>query len=145
MLFANDLGDSLDFEIVGYEFENISTKELEKFNWDANWLVVKIVYDIDDYKQEFYSSCLLTTELLKFTLDLKKLKNNEINYCELDTLEPNLKINAKKDESNYIFSIEFIYNKSTGDKLKFIANLSKNELNYVYEEMEKLSNRFKVR
>ena len=145
MLFANDLGDSLDFEIVGYEFENISTKELEKFNWDANWLVVKIVYDIDDYKQEFYSSCLLTTELLKFTLDLKKLKNNEINYCELDTLEPNLKINAKKDESNYIFSIEFIYNKSTGDKLKFIANLSKNELNYDYEEMEKLSNRFKVR
>lgn len=143
MLFVDNLGNSLDFDVVGYEFEeNKSTKD---FNWDANWLTIKIVYDKDGYKQEYSSSCILTMELKDFVSDLEKLKNGAINSCELNAFEPYLKMSVKKDKDNYIFNIEFIYDRSTGEKLTFTSNLSKTEFDYIFKEMKELSEKYKVR
>ena len=142
MLFIDSLGNSLDFDIVGYEFEE---KNSNNFDWDANWLTVKLVYNKDDCKQEFYSSCILTTELKDFVTNLEKLKNGENDNCELNALEPYLKMGVKKDKDNYIFNIEFIYNRSTGEKLTFTSNLSKTEFDYIFKEMKELSEKYKVR
>lgn len=143
MLFVDNFGNSLDFDVVGYEFEeNKSTKD---FNWDANWLTIKIVYDKDGYKQEYSSSCILTMELKDFVSDLEKLKNDEIDSCELNAFEPYLKMSVKKDKDNYIFNIEFIYNRSTGEKLTFTSNLSNTEFDYIFKEMKELSKKYKVR
>lgn len=143
MLFVDNLGNSLDFDIVGYEFEE--KRNSSEFDWDANWLTVKIVYNKDDCKQEFYSSCILTTELKDFVTNLEKLKNGENDNCELNALEPYLKMNAKKDKDKYTFNIEFIYNRSTGEKLTFTSNLSKTEFDYIFKEMKELSKKYKVR
>ena len=142
MLFIDSLGNSLDFDIVGYEFEE---KNSNNFDWDANWLTVKLVYNKDDCKQEFYSSCILTTELKDFVTNLEKLKNGENDNCELNALEPYLKMGVKKDKDNYIFNIEFIYNRSTGEKLTFTSNLSNTEFDYIFKEMKELSKKYKVR
>ena len=143
MLFVDGFKDSLDFDIVGYEFEE--KRNSSEFDWDANWLTVKIVYNKDDCKQEFYSSCILTTELKDFVTNLEKLKNGENDNCELNALEPYLKMNAKKDKDKYTFNIEFIFNKSTGERLTINSSLNSSEFEYIYNEMKKLSNKYVVR
>ena len=143
MLFVDNLGNSLDFDVVGYEFEeNKSTKD---FNWDANWLTIKIVYDKDGYKQEYSSSCILTMELKDFVSDLEKLKNGEIDSCELNAFEPYLKMSAKKDKDCIEFHIEYIFGKSRQEKLTFTSNLSNTEFDYIFKEMKELSEKYKVR
>ena len=143
MLFVDNLGNSLDFDVVGYEFEeNKSTKD---FDWDANWLTIKIVYDKDGYKQEYYSSCILTMELKDFISDLEKLKNGEIDSCELNAFEPYLKMSVKKDKDCIKFHIEYIFGKSRQEKLTFTSNLSNTEFDYIFKEMKELSKRYKVR
>ena len=148
MLFVDNFGNSLDFDVVGYEFEeNKSAKDedTKDFDWDANWLTIKIIYDKGGFKQECSSSCVLTMELKDFVLDLEKLNNGEIDSCELNAFEPYLKMSAKKDKGCVEFHIEYIFGRSRQEKLAFTSNLSNTEFDYILKEMKELSAKYKVR
>lgn len=88
MTFVNEKGYTLDINISGYEFEYKENGE----HWDNNWLIITIKYDDLDFVDEYARACLLSMELADFVENLTKLKNQEIEHCFLDTIEPYLKI-----------------------------------------------------
>lgn len=141
MIFVNDKGDSLEFDIEGYQFEGHS--EDYDFNWDANWLIVKIVLDKDGYKNEYQSACILTNELKQFFCDLDKLKSHKITSCELNAIEPYLNIDANFDKY-FEFKIQFIYG-TMGERLNFECLLNENEMEYICNEFNVLCEKYKMR
>lgn len=141
MTFVNEKGYTLDIDISGYEFEYKENGE----HWDNNWLIITIKYDDLDYVDKYSRACVLSMELADFVEKLTKLKNQEIEHCFLDTIEPYLKIDCTKNKNEYIFHIKYICNSATKEKIDFTHIANENEFEYFYNEFIKLSKKFKER
>ncbi len=143
MKFYDKEGNILEFDIVGYQFNGQSNED--KFNWDANWLNIKIIFDTGNYKEEYYSSCILTIELNQFVKDLERLIKGKTEKCIMDTLEPYFKINIVHDLNEYKINICFIYDKQTGNKIELTQIANEQELKYIYDEFKSLATKYKER
>ncbi len=108
-------------------------------------MIITIKYDDLDYVDKYSRACVLSMELTDFVDKLTKLKNQEIDHCFLDTIEPYLKIDCTKNKNEYIFHIKYICNSATKEKIDFTHIANENEFEYFYNEFIKLSKKFRER
>ena len=58
-----DTNTSIQFDVLGYQFPHCEKSKPNDYNYDANWLTVKLIHTTSEGSSEYTDSCLLTYEL----------------------------------------------------------------------------------
>ncbi len=118
MLLKSKDNSEFELTILGYEFP-----ELEKEEYDSNWLVISIRVKKSEGSWEAKHPCLLTWEVAHLSKWLRSLPNNESVESEEDFIEPNLSFQVTKMTEEYItlrvfFGMKFKPLGTPGDSTK---------------------------
>lgn len=62
-MLISEKNKSIDFNVIGYEFPREKKSLKKEFNYDANWLSLKIHYQDGKKEKTYITPCLLTYEL----------------------------------------------------------------------------------
>lgn len=146
MFFVKD-DICVEFDVVGYQFPNIKT-ESSNFDYDANWLTIKLVFEkhgyLEEYADEYLSSCILTTELKNFTQQLASVVNGTSQKAQMDNLESKLNIKIEKQNEGYALNLNFIKN-AQGERIIQTFVLTQQELENVNKEFCNLVKKFPIK
>ncbi len=101
--------------VDGYEFpEHERNDKNNEFDYDANWLNVKITYIDENGEQVYTDSCLMTSELSELIDCIKKIiSGKELLYIS-DFMEPYLKIAIAQADDKILVGIEYVYDTNDG-------------------------------
>ena len=116
-----DGNHSIEFGVIGYEFDNAARPKGEELDYDANWLTIKVSYTEMDYTAGFQDSCLLTWELAEMAEKLQKLaEGEETEWCS-DFLEPYLSFETETVPGGFALQIRFVFGNENGEWREIIA------------------------
>ena len=101
----------LDFNIAGYEFPNVISKEA-KGDYDSNWLICQFVYSDGRLNETYTDACLLTFELEELATSLRLIINGQAESYTSEYLEPYLSIEILKQADLISWNIDFVYDTS---------------------------------
>lgn len=62
-MLISEKNKGIDFNVIGYEFPREKKSSKKEFNYDANWLSLKIYYRDGKKEKTYITPCLLTYEL----------------------------------------------------------------------------------
>ncbi|MDE6667566.1 MAG: hypothetical protein K2K38_04365, partial [Clostridia bacterium] len=107
-MLISDNSKSIDFSIISYEFPR--EKSLKKeFNYDANWLLIKVVFSDENINKIYTDICLLTCELSELVNALQQIINSSENSYMSDFMEPYLSVCITKVDEFINFALSFVY------------------------------------
>lgn len=145
-MIISEKNKRVDFNIIGYEFPHEKPSKKE-FNYDANWLNVKINYH-DEKKDETYTdNCLLTTELSDLINVLQKIIIGDENSYISDFLEPYLSVCITNVDEYIIFVLSFVYDTYGGkwSKISITAKWTMQEAKEKVKELRDMELKFPER
>lgn len=91
-MLISEKNKSIDFNVIGYEFPREKKSLKKEFNYDANWLSLKIHYQDGKKEKTYITPCLLTYELSELINVFQKIINGEQNSYISYFIEPCLSI-----------------------------------------------------
>ncbi len=103
----------LSFIVADYEYPGYKSTG-SGFDYDANWLMVSVVYSDDKGTYTYKDACLLTVELESLIADLSEIISGKESLFISDFLEPYLKIVAVRAGEQIVIGVEFVYDTSDG-------------------------------
>ena len=101
--------NSIRFDVLGYQFPKCMNSKPNDYNYDANWLTIKVTYTTSEGTNEYTDSCLLTYELNEVVTGIDNLIGSRQSGYISDFMEPYLKIAIAKSGENYVFQFYFVY------------------------------------
>lgn len=93
MLF-HGLNNSIELDVVGYQFPDSPKSGKDNFDYDSNWLVLSICYTDRSVSVKQKDACLLSCELLDLYKELCVLRDIQSGSYISDFMEPYLRIAA---------------------------------------------------
>ena len=93
MLF-HGLNNSIELDVVGYQFPDSPKSGKDNFDYDSNWLVLSICYTDRGISAKQKDACLLSCELLDLYKELCVLRDIQSGSYISDFMEPYLRIAA---------------------------------------------------
>ena len=93
MKFVNE-NRSLTIDVVGYEFPDRSGGG-EEYDYDANWLILRGVYNDGTVESSFENSCVLTCELQALSAGLKLLSSGIQEIYQSEFNDPYFELTAE--------------------------------------------------
>lgn len=142
MLFQNEEA-SLRLDVVNYEFPADGGDPTSD---DRNWLVLRAAYtDEDGMVIKDSNSCLLTFELREMTAGLKVLAAGIKDRYESDFAEPYFALCAHADgEDRFRVEVSFVLPNTMEDldTAEITAQLTKEEMRRLIDELDKLCQKF---
>ena len=145
-MIIHNANESLSFSIEGYEYPAKKSVD-EHFDYDCNWLNVKVIYTNLQEREEYIDPCLLTTELEECIEELSNVAaGNECLYIS-EFLEPYLKIVAARVGGAFFLGLEYIYDTTDGiwKRHKAAEVVSGESLREVIEELKAMFSSFPQR
>lgn len=137
---------TLDVSISGYEFPG-EKSDNEEYNYDANWLIVRVAYKDGAEEHIYQDSCLMTDELKELANELEAvLDRKEMLYIS-DFMEPYLRIAIVPTESSFIVAIQFVYDTTDGiwKSHKVSQALTPEQASSLLAELRELKQRYPVK
>ena len=135
-MLISEKNKRIDFNVIGYEFPH--EKPLKKeFNYDANWLNLKINYYDGKKDKTYIDNCLLTYELSDLINVFQKVINGNENSYISDFMEPYLSICITNVDEFIIFVFSFVYDTS-GNKWSKISITAKWTMTEAKEKVKEL-------
>lgn len=87
-MLISEKNKGIDFNVIGYEFPREKKSSKKEFNYDANWLSLKIYYRDGKKEKTYITPCLLTYELSELINVFQKIINGEQNSYISYFIEP---------------------------------------------------------
>lgn len=106
-MLISDKNKSIDFNIRCYEYPQEKPSEKE-FNYDANWLVINVVFCDENTNETYHDQCLLTYELSELINALQQIINGSENSYISDFMEPYLSVCITKVDEFITFALSFV-------------------------------------
>ena len=107
-MYLSDGNGFIEFKPVAYEFPELSKTHKHYDYFASNWLKIEFTYsDHNGIKLKETDACVLTFEMAAFIRDMKLLDHGELNFAELDTMEPYLKIRVERISDEYTVTVDF--------------------------------------
>lgn len=88
------LNNSIELDVVGYQFPDSPKSGKDNFDYDSNWLVLSICYTDGGISAKQKDACLLSCELLDLYKELCVLRDIQSGSYISDFMEPYLRIAA---------------------------------------------------
>lgn len=128
--------NSIQFDVLGYQFPKCEKSKPNDYNYDANWLTIKVTYTTSGGTNEYTDSCLLTYELNEVVTGINNLIGLKQSGYISDFIEPYLKIAIAKSDENFVFQLHYIYDTSGGDwkTISAVETLSTQQLIEIKEK-----------
>lgn len=95
MLFCG-LNNSIDIDVVRYQFPDSPKSKKGDYNFDSNWLLLSVCYTEDGVSVTEEDACLLADELSNLYAGLEKLRESQAGSYISDFIESQLEINKGK-------------------------------------------------
>ncbi len=139
-------GKSLVFEVEGYQFPQ-AQKEPEGFDYDANWLMVKICYSDENGEEEYEDACLLTYELESIIKGFSEIISGKESLYISEFMEPYLKIVFTKAGDCFLLGMVFVYDTSGGvwKERKLSETITQEKALEIVDEMKSMGAHFPQR
>ena len=145
-MLISDKNKSIDFNIINYEFQREKSSE-KGFNYDANWLIVKVAFSDKNTNKTYTDQCLLTYELSELVNALQQIINGSENSYISDFMEPYLSICITKVDKFIIFALSFVYDTIDEDwpTIEVTAKWTKEEAKDKLKELKDMELKFPER
>lgn len=144
-MFLHQGTTSIEFTIDSYQYPEM--KSSKEFDYDANWLICKIVYSDERCNETYKDACLLTDELADFEKNMLHIvEGSEDSYIS-DFMEPYLKIAIAKCEEKIMLIFHFVYDTLDGiwKERKICQLLSYEEAKLILNDLKELINNYPKR
>jgi len=136
---------TLKFDIVGYQFPDVSLLSNPNDDYDPNWLVVSINYSDVRLNVNEKDPCLLNYELKEITASLDSILQGEETGFIGTFLEPYLSISVTQINEGYAVQIRYVYDNSDWSDIYVCQDMNWNELSEMNNELKRLYNMFPYR
>lgn len=111
---------SIQFDVLGYQFPQSKKSKPNDYNYDANWLTIKVTQVTPESTNEYTDSCLLTYELNEVVSGIDNLIQSKQSGYISDFMEPYLKIAIAKSNNDFVFQLHFVCD-TTGGEWKTVS------------------------
>ena len=145
MILRHD-NKSIEFTIDGYQSPKRKSSKKE-FDYEANWLICRVIYSDGDNTETFTDPCLLTDELAELAEEIPKVIDGSETCYISDFMEPFLKFAATRVEDRIVIIFYFAYAADGGPwkVRKISALLSPEDAAEIAGELKELVNRYPER
>ena len=145
-MLISDKNKSIDFNIISYEFSR-EKSSVKGFNYDANWLIVKVVFFDKNTNKTYTDKCLLTYELSELVNALQQIINGSENSYISDFIEPYLSVRITKVDEFITFALSFVISTIDEDwpTIEVTAKWTIEEAKYKLKELKDMELKFPER
>lgn len=141
---ADKQGNYFEFYPLGYENEDLTSKELD--DYDLNWLYLRFTIFIDGKLYQVDDACLTTFGIFEFIYALKKDISKSAFELESHFIEHDFKISIEKAFDECYLTLTYFINENNEDKkLVFQKKMSEGELSNFLHELENDFKGFPIR
>ena len=146
-MLISEKNKGIDFNVIGYEFPREKKSSKKEFNYDANWLSLKIYYRDGKKEKTYITPCLLTYELSELINVFQKIINGEQNSYISYFIEPCLSIRITNVDEFIIFVFSFVHVTSIGrrSKISITAKWTMSEAEEKVKELKDMELKFPKR
>ena len=143
MLF-HGLNNSIELDVVGYQFPDSPKSGKDNFDYDSNWLVLSICYTDRGVSAKQKDACILSYELLDLYKELCALRDIQTGSYISGFMGPYLRIAALKNEDQYSFAIHFAFDTTDNSwkEWKVCATVTADEYNRLLNELKLLVKKY---
>lgn len=100
--------EEIDFSVVDYQFPEAEKSKPNDFDYDANWLKIRVTHTKDGKTEPFEDSCVLTYELEELADAVADLLSGKKNSYISEFMEPYLRFAIAEAEGRYMVQIQFV-------------------------------------
>ena len=136
-MLISEKNKGIDFNVIGYEFPREKKSSKKEFNYDANWLSLKIYYRDGKKEKTYITPCLLTYELSELINVFQKIINGEQNSYISYFIEPCLSI--------FVFSFVHVTSIGKRSKISITAKWTMSEAEEKVKELKDMELKFPKR
>ena len=146
-MLISEKNKGIDFNVIGYEFPREKKSSKKEFNYDANWLSLKIYYRDGKKEKTYITPCLLTYELSELINVFQKIINGEQNSYISYFIETCLSIRITNVDEFIIFVFSFVHVTSIGkrSKISITAKWTMSEAEEKVKELKDMELKFPKR
>ena len=110
-----DKRKQLSFTVLGYEYPLCKGSTAKNYNYDANWLTVKVNFKQADVELENKDSCLTTGELKTLVEEMDHILEGSSTCYITENMEPYIKIGISVMEDHYVILFQHDLYDDKGD------------------------------
>lgn len=96
----------LSFEVLEYQTPGCKRSTKNNYNYDANWLMIQIVYEQETQILKDNDACVLTHELKRLHNEMNKMLEGTSSCAIIELMEPYVKFALASDGETFVFILQ---------------------------------------
>lgn len=137
---------TLKFSISGYQYPHAKPSTGKNYDYDANWLIVKVDYENGQlFSHE--DPCMTTGELRAIHKQMDLILSGKITCFFSKNMEPYFRFAAARTNGNYVVQIalDILHDNRTWETWSAVETLDRNRFVQIRDEFRQLSITFPER